>query len=129
MAKPIALCSVLFLLAAPAAFAAAMEVDATGCLSITKSGPSATCTTKSSLNVELTNTCKIPIRAQLCLRGGSHLWVQCASADSLAPKQTFFANTCDADGAFTYWGCSKFSATSGNCGGNGLVGKSTNASK
>jgi len=118
----------LVLCTSSAGLAAPITVDATGCLHVSKTGPSATCTTKSSLTVELDNTCKMPIKAQLCLRGGNHLWSTCAVQDSLAPQKHFYQTSCDSDGDYTYWGCSQVKAA-GTCGGDNLVGKASNAVK
>lgn len=104
-------------------------VNATGCLHVNKTGPSATCKTPSSLTVVLENTCKYPIRVQVCLRGADHLWVECADSNSLPPKDTLVGNSCDSDGNYTYWGCAKFTDNSGKCGGDDLVGKATNIEK
>ena len=117
---------VLFCAASGSAARADMLVDSTGCLHVNKTGPAENCTTKKSLSVDLTNTCSVPIRAQLCLRGADHLWVACESRLTMAPKDHLFQFTCDSDGDYTFWGCAHFSDRSGNCGGNDLVGKATN---
>jgi hypothetical protein len=106
-----------------------LNVDATGCLEVLKSGPAESCKTKDSVNVEMINSCAYPVRAQLCLRGPDHLWVACEAAPSLSPMQHLTKTACASDGAYTYWGCSKFSKTSGKCGGENLVGKATNIAK
>jgi hypothetical protein len=118
----------LFATLCATAHAAPLQVDATGCLHVSKTGPSGTCTTPSSLTIDLENTCKIPIKAQLCLRGANHLWVACAAEESLAPQKHFFQSSCDSDGDYTYWGCSQLTVT-GKCGGDDLIGKATNAPK
>jgi hypothetical protein len=115
--------------AASPGFAADLAVDASGCLEVSVAGPSATCDAKAkSLKVELKNTCKRPVRAQICMRGASHLWVNCSTNDNLATGEKFFGSTCDSDGDYTYWGCSQISGN-GSCGGADLVGKATNVPK
>jgi hypothetical protein len=109
-----------------AAQASTLQVDSTGCLHVTKTGPSETCTTDKSLTVDLINTCKFTIRAQLCLRGADHLWVACEPRLNMGPKEHLFQSSCDSDGAYTFWGCAHYSDTSGNCGGDKLVGKASN---
>jgi len=119
----------LALLAAPPAVAATLPVDATGCLHVVQSGKSGVCSPeKSSLKIELTNGCKVPVRAQLCLRGASHVYAACATKDQLAPGDNLIGYSCDADGDYTYWACTRTTGP-GNCGGDGLVGKATNAPK
>jgi len=114
------------LLALHPAAAATLPVDASGCLHLVKTGPSGTCDPKSkSMKIEMENTCKAPVRAQICLRGADKLWVDCATKDLLAPKEQFFAASCNATGDYTYWGCSKVTGP-GACGGENLVGKATN---
>jgi hypothetical protein len=116
-------------IAASPAFAADLAVDATGCLHISATGASGTCDAKSkSLKVELTNTCKTPVRAQVCVRGANHLWAACATSEKLAAGEKFFGSSCDSDGDYTYWGCSQTSGT-GSCGGTDLVGKAANTTK
>jgi hypothetical protein len=118
----------LAMFAASPVFAETLAVDASGCLHVSE-GPSGTCDPKSkSLKVELTNTCKKPVRAQICMRGASHLWVSCAASDKLAAGDKFFGSSCDSDGDYTYWGCSQTSG-SDSCGGADLVGRATNISK
>jgi hypothetical protein len=101
-------------------------VDATGCLTPSRTGAASTCATPASLSVTLTNTCKFAVRMQLCLRGSNHLWVECVDSNSLAADHVLEGSTCDSDGGYTYWGCSKFTDASGKCGGNDLIGKATN---
>jgi hypothetical protein len=114
------------LLLGPALGAVAPNVDATGCLAPTRTGAASTCTHAGSLSVTLKNTCKFAIRVQLCLRGANHLWVACTDSQSVPPGNMLEGSTCDSDGAYTYWGCSKFTEASGKCGGNDLIGKATN---
>jgi hypothetical protein len=116
----------ILLLSHSAGRAAELAVDATGCLRVVKTSPSGTCASQSSLQVDLANNCKFRIRAQLCLRGANHLWVACEAKDTLAPKEHFFESSCDSDGDYTYWGCSRFAGSGEKCGGDGLVGKATN---
>ncbi len=117
---------ILAIFALQPATAAPLAVDASGCLRLVKTGPSGTCDPKSkSMKIEMENTCKTPVRAQICLRGADKLWVDCATKDVLAPKEQFFAASCNATGDYTYWGCSKVSGN-GTCGGENLVGKATN---
>jgi hypothetical protein len=111
---------------AACAAAAPMSVDATGCLQALKSAPAENCPTKGSLALEIVNTCAFPVRMQVCVRGSNHLYASCENRASLSPMEHVSRSTCNSDGAYTFWGCSKFSAQSGNCGGDDLVGKASN---
>jgi hypothetical protein len=116
-------------LGASCAAAAPMSVDATGCLQAIKSAPAENCPAKTSLSLEIVNTCAFPVRMQLCIRGTNHLYADCDNHASLSPMEHVSRSTCNSDGAYTFWGCSKFSAKSGNCGGDNLVGKVSNVTK
>jgi hypothetical protein len=119
----------VFLLVVFGAFGAGAEpmpVDATGCLQAIKSAPAENCPAKSSLALEIVNTCAFPVRMQLCIRGTNHLYAACENRASMSPMEHLSRATCSSDGAYTFWGCSKFSAKSGNCGGDNLVGKASN---
>jgi hypothetical protein len=113
----------------PASAAAPLAVDATGCLETIKSAPAKECPLKSSLSIELVNTCAFPVRTQICIRGPNHLYAVCEVRKSVSPMEHVAKATCDTDGTYTFWGCSQFSAASGNCGGDDLIGKSTNLPK
>ncbi len=114
------------LMAMPVLAAAPPSVDATGCLKPVKTGAASTCGTQNSLSVTLKNTCTFAVRAQLCLRGTNHLWVACMDHKSLLAGDTLEGSTCDSDGDYTYWGCSKFTGSGGRCGGDDLIGKASN---
>jgi hypothetical protein len=111
------------------AAAAPMSVDATGCLEAIKSAPADNCPAKSGLSIEMVNTCAYAVRVQLCVRGTNHLYASCENRASMSPMERLKRATCDSDGAYTFWGCSKFTAKSGNCGGDNLVGKASNIPK